>query len=162
MALPTLQVLQTLRQTRDRLASDSTYSWAHQGNCNCGHLAQVLTNKSHAEIHAFALQKAGDWSEHVIDYCPTSGFPIDHIIATILNAGFTRDDLVHLERLSDPAILARLPYNERHLKHNVRADVIRYLEAWITLIEEQFGEIGEAVYQVPYFGAPSEQEALYI
>lgn len=162
MALPTLKVLQTLHQTRDRLASDRTYSWAHQGNCNCGHLAQVLTEKSHAEIHAFALQKAGDWSEHVVDYCPTSGFPIDHIITTILDAGFTQDDLVHLERLSDPVILSRLPFNERHLKHNVRTDVIRYLEAWITLIEEQFGQVTEAVNQLPSFGTLSEQEAHYI
>lgn len=159
MALPTLKVLQTLRQTRDRLASERSYSWAHQGNCNCGHLAQVLTDKTNSEIHAFALQKAGDWSEHVVDYCPTSGFPIDHIIATILDAGFSRDDLVHLERLSDPAILAHIPYEERHLKHNDRTDVIRYLEAWISLIEEQFGAVGEVVYQVPYF---AEKEAIYI
>ena len=81
-----------LRETARRLAQGADYDWSHQGNCNCGHLVQMVTKLSKSEIHARALEKAGDWGEKVIDYCPTSNYPIDHIITTMLAMGFTRDD----------------------------------------------------------------------
>ena len=106
------------------------------GSCNCGNLAQVITNKNKAEIHKSAMRRHGDWNEQLIDYCPTSGLPIDHIIDEMLNFGFTRNDLSHLEKLSDQNILKHLPLELRYLKHNIKKDVILYLKTWALSLED--------------------------
>ncbi len=138
MARATAELITALRTTADRLAGGAHYRWSHQGACNCGHLAQTVTNLSRAEIHKRALQKAGDWNRHTVDYCPTSGYPIDHIISAMLEIGLTPEDLAHLERLSDRNILRRLPPGQRELDHRKREDVIRYMRTFATMLEETF------------------------
>lgn len=128
-------LIEALRTTAARLQTGERYRWTHQGACNCGHLAQTLTQKSRQEIHQAALQKAGDWREHAIEYCATSGLPIDHILGEMLDAGLTLGDIEHLERLSDPRVLRALPPEERTLDYRRREDVVRYMEAWATLLE---------------------------
>ncbi|MCH7681791.1 hypothetical protein IID10_20890 [candidate division KSB1 bacterium] len=132
-----IKMFTALRETARRLAQGADYDWSHQGNCNCGHLVQMVTKLSKSEIHARALEKAGDWGEKVIDYCPTSNYPIDHIITTMLAMGFTRDDLYRLERLSSPEILDKIPDERKPLKHNRREDVIIYMNTWADLLEEK-------------------------
>lgn len=132
-----LQKIEVLRQTATRLAAGADYDWSHQGKCNCGHLVQTVTRLPKDRIHAFALEKAGDWSEKVIDYCPESGYPIDHIIATMLELGFSRDDLIHLERLSAKTVLAEIAAERLPLRHSRRHDVVIYLHAWADLLEEE-------------------------
>lgn len=136
MARANPDLIAALAETAERLALGAPYRWAHMGRCNCGHLAQTVTALSQAEIHAMALEKAGDWSRQALAYCPTSRFPMDHIIATLLDLGLDRQDLVHLEHLSDPRILARLPRGLRYLKRNRRDDVVIYLRAWQALLTD--------------------------
>ncbi|AYA38773.1 hypothetical protein D3Y59_03665 [Hymenobacter oligotrophus] len=138
MATCSLSVIENLRATAQRLATQAPYQWGHMGSCNCGHLAQTITHLSKAEIHARALQRYGDWDQQLRDYCPTSGLPIDETIDEMLAAGFTRSDLAHLERLSDPAIRAAITLERRNaLRHNMRDDVVLYLRTWAQLLEEQ-------------------------
>ena len=136
MAKATLEIIQALKKTANNLENGSNYQWGHMGSCNCGNLAQVITNKDKAEIHKSAMRRYGDWNEQLIDYCPTSGFPIDHIIDEILDFGFTRNDLSHLEKLSDQNILKHLPLEKRYLKHNIKNDVVLYLKTWATSLED--------------------------
>ncbi|MBD3749601.1 MAG: hypothetical protein IE931_08900 [Sphingobacteriales bacterium] len=140
MAQASIQVIAALQETIAHLEQGATYQWGHMGSCNCGNLAQVITNLDKAEIHKSAMRRHGDWNEQLIDYCPTSGFPIDHIIDEMLAFGFTREDLAHLERLSDPQILKLLPEGKKYLKHNFRNDVITYLKAWTKLLENELIE----------------------
>ncbi len=136
MAHSTLPVIQALRDTAQRLATQAPYQWGHMGSCNCGHLAQTITHLTKGEIHARAMQRYGDWERQLIDYCPTSGLPIDATIDEMLALGFTRSDLTHLERLSDPTIRAAIPFERRNaLRHNQRDDVVLYLRTWATLLE---------------------------
>lgn len=137
MAYANTQIIEALTRTAARLRTDVDYRWTHMGACNCGHLAQTVTTLSRAELHAMALEKPGDWSEQAVDFCPTSGYPMDHVIATMLELGLTTQDLVHLERLSDPDILARLPSALRHVDYRKRDDVVRYLDAWAELLSDQ-------------------------
>jgi len=130
-----LNRIAALTQTAERLERGAEYNWSHQGNCNCGHLAQTVTDVSKAEIHARALEKTGDWRDKIIEYCPTSNFPIDHIIAAILELGFTRDDLAHLERLSSPEILHLVPTVRKPLRLNKREDVVLYMRTWAKRLE---------------------------
>lgn len=136
MGRPRLELIDALRETAARLRRGAEYRWTHQGMCNCGHLAQTVTSLSRAEIHAMALEKQGDWAEHARDYCPESGFPIDHVIESMLGLGMSTTDIVHLERVSDPRVLKALEEG-RHLDKRDRDDVIRYLDAWARLLEEE-------------------------
>ncbi|MEI2422162.1 hypothetical protein V6O07_17920, partial [Arthrospira platensis SPKY2] len=81
MAKATIEVIRALRLTADKLEKGSTFQWGHMGSCNCGNLAQTVTHFSKEEIHKYALEKRGNWSDQLIDYCPTSGYPMDMIIA---------------------------------------------------------------------------------
>lgn len=138
MARPNLTLIAALRRTAAKLQQGVPYQWGHMGSCNCGNLAQELTTRTKAEIHQNALAVGrGDWREQLNDYCPTSGLPMDLLIADMLNAGLESADLQHLERLTDRRILERLPREKRYLRHNFREDVVLYLNAWADLLEEQ-------------------------
>ncbi|HEX8575662.1 MAG TPA: hypothetical protein VF677_05150 [Flavobacterium sp.] len=136
MATPSLRIIDALRKTAIQLENGHRYEWGHMGSCNCGNLAQTITSFSRAEIQKYALQKRGDWSEQLIEYCPTSGYPMDMIIEKMIEFGFTRQDLRHLELLSDTEILSSIP-NGKHLNRNVKADTITYIKAWADLLEEK-------------------------
>ena len=87
------------------------------------------------------MQRSGDWSEQLNDYCPESGLPMDNIISDMIAFGFDTEDLRHLEHLSDRAILQLLPKDNQLIRHS-KADVILYLKAWAMLLESRLiGEI---------------------
>lgn len=122
-----------------KLAQSPAYQWGHMGLCNCGFLAQELTGLKKDDIHRRAMERPGDWSEQLNDYCAESGLLMDDLIDRMLSRGLTRDDLRHLERLSDPHVLNRFAQGD-HPRHNVRDDVIRYLNAWADLLEDELLE----------------------
>jgi hypothetical protein len=140
MARPTPMLIEALRQTARNLKHGASYQWGHMGGCNCGNLAQELTKLDKNQIHRYAMERYGDWNRQLDDYCPTSQMPIDIIINEMVAAGLQIEDLKHLEKLDDRTVLQRLPLEKRHLRHNVREDVITYMNTWASLLEEQFAE----------------------
>jgi hypothetical protein len=133
-----LPLIQALRDTARRLAAEAPYQWGHMGSCNCGHLAQTVTSLTKAEIHTQALQRYGDWERQLIDYCPTSGLPFDQTIDEMLALGFSRQDLTHLEKISNPTVRMAIPFERRNtLRHNQRDDVVLYLRTWADLLEQR-------------------------
>lgn len=137
MARSSVELVQAIRQTAQRLSKGDNYQWGHMGSCNCGHLAQTITRYSKGTIHGAAMWRHGDWREQLRDYCPQSGLPMDQIIDQMLDFGLSTDDLTHLERLSHPGVLEALPPKRRNLTHNVREDVVLYLYTWAMLLEEE-------------------------
>ncbi|MEL7367499.1 MAG: hypothetical protein AAFN74_01210 [Myxococcota bacterium] len=137
MARPTRILIEALRTSADRIERGAEYSWTHMGSCNCGHLVQSLTHRSKAEIHRMALQKAGDWGQQAVDHCPVSGYPIDHIITTMIEAGMTHQDIYELERLANRDVLAALPAGHRRLDYRERDDVVVYMRAWAEYLEQR-------------------------
>ena len=134
-----LKIIDALRKTAQKLETGSRYEWGHMGSCNCGNLAQTITSFSRAEIQKYALEKRGDWNEQLLDYCPTSGYPMDLIIEKMIDFGFSKQDLRHLEWLSDPEVLAEVVRNNAilHLNRNSKQDTILYLKSWANLLEEK-------------------------
>src|SRR5439155_5468521 len=65
------------------------------------------------------------------DYCPTSGQLIDVVLAAMFDLGLSRDDVRHLEKLSDAAVIRRIG---RHLRFNKRDDVVLYIRTWADLL----------------------------
>ncbi|MEM7551037.1 MAG: hypothetical protein AAF363_15235 [Bacteroidota bacterium] len=137
MAKATPELINGLRETAQRLSSGAKYEWGHMGSCNCGNLAQHLTDLSRDEIHNYAMRKYGDWTEQAFDYCDKSGMTLDFVISTMIQSGLELEDIKHLENLSDRDVLRRMPLEERNLKHNHRDDVVKYMLCWADLLEEQ-------------------------
>jgi hypothetical protein len=141
MARPNPELIDALRRTTKKLKTGAPYQWGHMGGCNCGNLAQELTKLNKDQIHAYAMQRYGDWNEQVDDYCTVSTLPIDLVINEMLNAGLMLEDLKNLEKLGDRDVLARFPVEQRHaLKHNRRDDVVAYMTEWANLLEEKLLE----------------------
>ena len=142
MASPNLKLIEALRTTASKLANGNAYQWGHMGSCNCGNLAQELTQYNKTQIHEYALRsRSGDWSEQTDAYCPTSNLPLDIVIDAMLESGLTREDLKNLERLSDRQVLLNFPIEQRHaLQHNKRQDVALYMNAWATMLENELIE----------------------
>ena len=144
MTAATWNLAAALRVTAARLRGTASYQWGHFGACNCGHLAQTLTQKTPADIQRAAVEAASwarppvdDWTDAAIEYCPTSGLPIDAILSEMLDAGLTLEAIRRLEYLADPRVLRRLPAGRRHLRRNSRDDLILYLEVWADLLDEE-------------------------
>lgn len=134
------EIVAALFKTANRLQKTTSYQWGHMGSCNCGFLAQEITSLNRNEIHSRAMERPGDWTEQLNDYCPSSGQKMDDLIDILISFGFTPEDLKHLERLSDPRILRTFPLQERNLKHNVKNDVVKYINAWALHIENELVE----------------------
>ncbi len=141
MAYANPRLIRALRITAERLRGGAPYQWGHHGMCNCGQLAQTITQRSRREIHEAALARGGEWRDRARDYCPTSGLPIDGIVRELLEVGLGPGDLADLEYLADDRIVRRvavLDGERRELRRNHRDDVIAYLEAWASLLDEEF------------------------
>ncbi len=136
MAIASVELIKALRDTSKRIGGNrSNYDWKNIGACNCGNLVQIVTGHEKKQIHQHGIQKHGDWEMLVYLYNDNGKYEIDKIIKALLDLGFSLSDIVNLENLSDPEILARVPGNKRFLKRDVREDVILYLETWANMLE---------------------------
>lgn len=139
MATANPDLIAAIEKTTLNLSKGSPYQWGHMGSCNCGNLAQELTKLSKAEIHRYAMQRYGDWNDQILEFCPSSGYPMDLMIQKMVDAGLTLEDLSHLERLSDPEILAMIPKSKRDsLCKNSREDVVLYMQNWAKLLRDNW------------------------
>jgi hypothetical protein len=134
MNLPKGKLISALRSAASNIEKGSYYEWGNMGSCNCGHLAQQLTDKSKAEIHRYAMEKHGDWAEQVLDFCPTSGMSMDWLISELTSYGLTTRDLIDLERLSKEEVLQKAGVT--HLEKNQKDNVVLYMKSWANLLEE--------------------------
>jgi hypothetical protein len=138
MARANDKLIELLRLTAENLEQGARYEWAHAGRCNCGHLAQSITDLSAEQINRQAgTQRLDEWSEFANDYCPHSGLPVDEVIAEMLDTGLELRDIHALEYLSDRKVLNALPGGFRWLRRNRREDVALYLRTWAAILEEE-------------------------
>jgi hypothetical protein len=143
MAHPTPELVVALRRTAARLKDGVRYRWSHFAVCNCGNLAQTITDLSPDAIYEAAMQRPGDWGEQAREYCPTSGLAMDDIVGRILELGMEKEDIRHLERLSHPHVLRAIPEERRPLKHTRREDTVLFMETWADLLEARLDDVGQ-------------------
>jgi hypothetical protein len=141
MARVSRRTIEALRNTASALENATDYQWGHMGSCNCGFLACEVVRLDKNSIHRAAMQRYGNWTEQLNDYCPASGMLMDDVITMMLAAGFDIDDLRHLETLSNTDVLRSLPQHQRYLQHNVRKDVVIYLRGWGAYLERKLGAL---------------------
>ncbi len=133
MAKLNRDVIEALRSTAARIRDGAHYEWGHAGACNCGHLAQTVTQLSTKEIYRMVN---GEWSEHLNDYCPITGHALEDVAAQMIRFGFTPSELTDLENLADPRVVERIP-ERRYLRRNDPKDLVLYLETWAEMLADQ-------------------------
>ena len=139
MAIANPELIAAIEKTAFNLSKGAPYQWGHMGSCNCGNLAQELTKLGKAEIHSYAMQRYGDWNDQILEFCPSSGYPMDLMIQKMIDSGLTLEDLSHLERLSDPEILAAIPKEKRdNMCKNSREDFVLYMQYWAKILRDNW------------------------
>ena len=137
MAKPTIELIDALRKTADRLKNGAYYAWGNHGACNCGNLVQSVTLLTKEEILRFAQSGIGEWTELAEDYCENTNVPVNLLLQKLEILGLTSVDIHNIEYLSDKEVLNALPQGFRWLKKNVREDVIIYFETFANVLEEK-------------------------
>lgn len=168
MARASLRLVGALRETAARLEREETvYRWSQLAHCNCGHLTQTITGLSPLAIHEAAVKHRGDWADQartvavgdeLPDYgdrpaidegawepedlgmCPVAELGMSQIFAELSAWGLDATDVGSLERLDDPLVRRRLGTHTVDYLHSDRRNVVAYLKAWATLLEEQIAE----------------------
>lgn len=113
------KLIKSLNLVINSLKNDTIhYDWQSQSSCNCGIVAQAITGMNRKEIsHAYsevnsALKNidkdiARTWKNGVKYFCPITGEPMFKIFKDLFDNGLTKEDIVHLEFMDNPAILER-------------------------------------------------------
>lgn len=107
------------------------------GRCNCGHLVQTLTDLTDRQIAQSANHMLDEWSEHAKSYCTESGSDVDELFQALAEVGFSHQDVMALEYLSDPRVLAALRPERRKLRRNYAPDVSLYMRTLADVLEEE-------------------------
>ena len=135
MAKPSVELISALRETADRVESGARYEWGHMAHCNCGHLIQTVPQQTGIEVARKVNDHLLEWTEHAQLRCSHTGHPLEEMFDALEKLGFMRDDVIHLENLSDKRVLRHM--GERvHLNRNQRGDMVRYLRAMADLLEK--------------------------
>ena len=135
MAKASIELMSALRKTAERVSTNVRYEWGHMAHCNCGHLVQTITNMSGREIACAVKQGLDEWTEHANDVCPMNGSVAD-LFSALHHAGFSNQDIIHLEKLSDRKVLNKIGEGT-HLRKNDRNDLIAYLSTMADMMEEE-------------------------
>lgn len=111
-------LIKSLKVATNALKNDTIhYNWKEQESCNMGVVSQAVLNKTSVEISKDSnpmfkkLDKIDKeriqhtWKNAVKYTCSITGKKIPKIIKELEQAGISREDIVHLEYLENPAIL---------------------------------------------------------
>jgi hypothetical protein len=107
-------LIKSLEIAIDALKNDTiAYNWLKTHSCNTGVVAQALLGVTRQELNEISCPLFMDlpgesktWKKGVKYNCPITGESIPEIIKRLEAAGLHRNDIVHLEYLENPAILA--------------------------------------------------------
>lgn len=126
-------LINSLNTAITALKNDTVYySWHSQTSCNAGIVSQAVLGVSIDELtekrnSLFAKldeynedrkktnQLDRTWKNAIQIACPLTGKNIPEIVKDLEASGLSREDIVHLEYLSNPAILeeSTIPYRDR-------------------------------------------------
>lgn len=149
------QKIAVLREAANRIeAAPEKFDWGAIESCNCGFVAQVamgldkdsLLQLMEQEIDEKLHYRGWAWNSGKAVLCKQTGVPLSKIFSTLLNIGFSFDELASLEMLLDPVIAPRVidrhsekieldQYNELNCFNSQNA--VFYLREWATMLEEQ-------------------------
>lgn len=145
------------------------YEWREQSSCNCGSLFCALTGKSAVELSHMIPKSIRNtnatWETLAGQHCPITGMPTQKLFRELFGYGLILQDVVNLEYLRDPKVIARMNLSETvreeiqtkrkwyqrempkptaiiknvrvKLDHENKEHVIAYMRAWADLLVEE-------------------------
>ncbi len=156
-------LLEALIAVSKALENDTIdYVWSEICTCNCGLVAQAITKTSKDELYDYYLRDISErlqtkknskycptWAQMISEYCPLTGTPTIEIFKALFEAGMNREEIAHLEYLSDPAILknARIdtdPTDETYFKDETRE------KGWWIFKKEVTKKV-KMIKEIPYY-----------
>lgn len=128
------------------------YDWYSQGSCNCGVIVQAMLDVDKnitGAMFAHTREKAGlltqdaqlkqinrTWREVCQKTCSITGMPTQKIFKILHERGLTAADIVHLEYLNNPGILAHSGIDRKQKNYfDKPANLLKYLKAWLCILE---------------------------
>jgi hypothetical protein len=135
--------IDALRGLADKLRDPSTYYyWNHASTCNCGLLAQVTSGVTEKELLDNPYIKR-TWNSVLNCYdaalCRITNIRLAVIVESLLNTGFTHDEIRGLEYINHCKIINYM--KSRHMPYQPSKEnrwaALSYVEAWIEYEEEQ-------------------------
>lgn len=161
------------------------YNWHQQESCNCGVVAQSMLGVSPSNLKNKFLTKteSGDscnifnkalmantlnitgkedrekvdasWRTAVKAYCPMTGAPLVDVFNELYEAGLSREDICHLEYMTNPLILKKSGIDATNKKiyrkgfinsilkkydveyyYKSPKNLAKYLTAWVEILKE--------------------------
>jgi len=136
MAKASYKLIEALRITAERIDTGGRYEWGHMAHCNCGNLVQTITKQAGVEITKIIKHSLDEWTEHANDICSVTGNPVEMMFDILASYGFDRQDVIHLEWLTDKKVLNFIAPGT-HLLRNDRKDLIIYLKAMADMLQTE-------------------------
>jgi len=129
------KLITALRMTAKAIENKTfNYGFYRANTCNCGALVCALKGITPDDLH---IPGAGYWSARVSKFCPISGIPTHELFRELIGYGLTPESIVHLENLSDPEVLARMPKLLFGYRRSSRKSVVLYMRTWADLLTER-------------------------
>lgn len=144
------------------LQNDSVlYDWQKQSSCNAGIVAQAVLDKTPQEISEMRdslfkniPQKIDNTWKNAIKYgCSVTGKSMYEIINQLTDAGLTKEDIVHLEYLENPAILEKSGIEKETIykEVKVREEVVETVLPHSNFFKRMLGKTEISVTTTPIF-----------
>lgn len=125
------------------------YNWMENQHCNVGILAQLSNNMTPIELKSELIKlktdkelyndNVGSWSAITTQYCSVTNNSVPKIINSLLNLGFLRDDMYHIEYCSNKKILKEsgLNINKLDSAYYTEQDIVaKYMLTWSKMIKK--------------------------
>lgn len=138
-----MKKIEVLKKALDMLNNGFEYNFTDVDRCNCGVVLKAAGLTS-AEINETESLYSYTYFTN-IGHCSVTGMPFCKVQAMFIQLGFTKNDIINLEKLSDETILSKAGNLKNYANKN---NLIKYLTAWIEILEE------ETPYQVTHLYIP--------
>lgn len=129
------------------------YNWNNCSVCNCGLVVKELlhvdlksmdtiVNAIKEEVN-LSIKYKTTWEGLVNRSCNETSLPLTKIFSILSEKGLTPHNIIHLENLSDPKILAKIDKNiinfvsQTDDSNKNKYFLLEYLKAWVKLLEEK-------------------------
>lgn len=166
--------IEALKKTIYNLENDVyDYRWHDADSCNCGILARTILGGKTARQCGLndSPLRANHGGFGRFAYCMVSDLPIPEVFQALKDTGFSYQEIVELEMLGNMEILNRIQagsyFNEdqqiyviNNLKYSDKETVIKYLKAWVEILEEKDIDTGAKI-ETPE-PKPEKKKVVYV
>jgi len=114
--------------------------WAEQARTVVGGSDAPTSTPTPPDYGDRPANDEGAWEPEDLGICPVAELGMSQIFAELSAWGLDAADVGALERLDDPVVRRRLGTHTLDFLHSDRRNVVAYLKAWATLLEEQIAE----------------------